>query len=179
MPNWCENDLWISGIEADVMNCAGKITNKSQQIRLQLILPVPTELLDIQGMPPNCWKELNIRGKLRRIKVDVDALLKKYGSISWYDWSIKNWGTKWDINECDVNNIKIYINGKAALKFTFSTAWSPPKPIIEMLGLNYKKLKFDMRYYECGLGYQGRFTIDGGHIVRDEENDQYRGDRGG
>lgn len=48
-----------------------------------------------------------------------------YGENNWYDWSIKNWGTKWNAFDSDVDaeNNTIY----------FSTAWSFPKPVIEAL----------------------------------------------
>ncbi len=43
--------------------------------------------------------------------------------LNWYDWSIKNWGTKW--NACDSYVDECYIS--------FSTAWSLPEPVIRKL----------------------------------------------
>lgn len=44
-----------------------------------------------------------------------------YGAISWHQWSIKNWGTKWDMYDvsCDSNIL------------SFDTAWSTPIKWIE------------------------------------------------
>ncbi len=51
-----------------------------------------------------------------------------YGATTWYDWSIKNWGTKWNS----------YDSWKGDDKgFQFSTAWSAPHPVIEALAKRY------------------------------------------
>ena len=49
----------------------------------------------------------------------------KYGHISWYEWCIDNWGTKWNAYEdhCDQNSNTI----------TFDTAWSCPLKVLEGL----------------------------------------------
>lgn len=50
--------------------------------------------------------------------------LKTYGFKNWYDWSIANWGTKWNCYEFE------WVTEK---KCTFLTAWSPPDPILQAL----------------------------------------------
>jgi len=50
--------------------------------------------------------------------------MERYGFDNWYDWAIKNWGTKWGVY--DVTEWK-------GNKISFNTAWSPPIPIIEAL----------------------------------------------
>ena len=52
-------------------------------------------------------------------KEEVDKLISnylKYGYTTWYEWSVENWGTKWDMYEidCDKNVL------------TFQTAWRTP-----------------------------------------------------
>lgn len=46
--------------------------------------------------------------------------LKRYGSINWYEWCNKNWGTKWNGYDCFVGDDYIQ----------FDTAWSTPKPLL-------------------------------------------------
>lgn len=54
--------------------------------------------------------------------------IKNYGSRNWYDWSRKNWGTKWNAMEADVSfGDHPYIS--------FDTAWCAPVPIIELINL--------------------------------------------
>ena len=49
--------------------------------------------------------------------------LEKYGFQDWYNWSIHNWGTKWDA--C---NSHIESDDEDYIFITFDTAWSPPEP---------------------------------------------------
>lgn len=66
--------------------------------------------------------------------------LKKYGCVDWYDWSITNWGTKWNAFKCDSFNDDAleYICGSAYCHFI--TAWDPPYPIVKKIS---KILKCD------------------------------------
>lgn len=50
---------------------------------------------------------------------------KRYGYKDWYEWSTKNWGTKWNAGETNINENKMLI--------AFDTAWTPPKPILEKI----------------------------------------------
>lgn len=47
---------------------------------------------------------------------------------NWYNWSIANWGTKW--NAYDVT---LATKGDWKLVYRFSTAWSIPEPVIKKL----------------------------------------------
>ena len=47
----------------------------------------------------------------------------KYGFSSWYDWSVANWGTKWNAYETEFDEEYLY----------FKTAWDTPLPIFEKL----------------------------------------------
>ena len=49
--------------------------------------------------------------------------IMRYGYKDWYDWSIENWGTKW--NACDCFDNGDYIE--------FETAWSLPHPVYAKL----------------------------------------------
>jgi hypothetical protein len=72
-----------------------------------------------------------------------------------YNWSIENWGTKWDADafdweRTDDNTIRVY----------FNTAWSPPIALYD--NLVEQGYKVDARYHECGMCYAGQYTTDGG-----------------
>jgi hypothetical protein len=72
---------------------------------------------------------------------DVEALANKYkhnmdnyGALTWYDWAIKNWGTKWGISEPESTR------RKRSVVYTFSSAWSPIEPIVtKMSGKSKRK----------------------------------------
>ena len=61
---------------------------------------------------------------------------EKYGCTTWYGWSNRNWGTKW--NACDT---KILDNDS----IMFDTAWSNPEPVMEELGEMYPNVKMYLR----------------------------------
>lgn len=53
--------------------------------------------------------------------------IRRYGAASWYDWSVRNWGTKWDAYEQRWGEAK----RKGMLQeVVFQTAWSPPLPAL-------------------------------------------------
>lgn len=56
-----------------------------------------------------------------------------YGALTWYEWRIANWGTKWDACDdyVDPNFNKAKANDEVWV--TFNTAWSAPIPIIEKI----------------------------------------------
>lgn len=67
----------------------------------------------------------------------------KYGSKDWYDWAIKNWGTKWNAYEFEkVNEDTI----------TFETAWSAPHPILNAISEKYPKITFSHSWADEDIG---------------------------
>lgn len=69
---------------------------------------------------------------------------------NWYDWSVANWGTKWDAYNVNVQRLS-----DTSLYVTMETAWSPPIPIFEKL----VELGFDVSAYYLDEGhmYIGQF----------------------
>ena len=62
----------------------------------------------------------------------------------WYHWNIREWGTKWDIDEA-------YAEQKPnQLSYEFSSAWSPPERAIDKLAAQYPKLVFTLRCLDEG-----------------------------
>lgn len=73
---------------------------------------------------------------------------QELGIQSWYDWNVKNWGTKWDAYDVHVNRTRPDL-----VEINFQTAWGPPNPIIERLALMFD---VEFRYIiEGGLGVGG------------------------
>jgi hypothetical protein len=74
----------------------------------------------------------------------VDNVLN-YGSTSWYDWCLREWGTKWS-----AYNFSDYDDGNT---IEFDTAWSPPTPIIEKLSEMYPDVVINHQWADEDLGY--------------------------
>jgi len=60
-----------------------------------------------------------------------------YGKNNWYDWSLVNWGTKW--NSYGYDDFPKYEDGNEIL---FMTAWSRPEPVIQRLSEMFPDVRF-------------------------------------
>ena len=98
---------------------------------------------------------------------------KKFKNLSWREWCLKNWGTKWD-----VNGAVIIKEGETYIKYNFATAWSPPLPVIIKMSELFQDLLFDLKYYEGAMKFKGHFEVKSGNIITNDES-TYNGDRGG
>ena len=66
----------------------------------------------------------------------------KYGFSSWYDWSLENWGTKWNVYETDFD--EEYLD--------FQTAWDTPLPIFEKMANLNPDTWFQVKYCDEAMG---------------------------
>lgn len=84
-----------------------------------------------------------------------------YGATTWYDWSIKNWGTKWNS----------YDSWKGDDKgFQFSTAWSAPHPVLEELTARFPGVYITHEWADEDIGQNcGRREYLNGECVGDWE----------
>jgi len=121
-----------------------------------------------------------LRGLLERFCLDkvkpMPEELKGTTSPSdgpnWYDWSVDNWGTKWnvyathntDANEDETINL-FNTDGQ------FLTAWSPPIPVIRKLQQDYPDYEFTLEYVDEGMGYAGTLMPSGTDRQYTQEKD--------
>jgi hypothetical protein len=89
-------------------------------------------------------------------KINLNMFL--YGAKSWYEWSKKEWGTKWNVCDTDWEVFDDHID------MFFSTAWSPPIPIYGKLGEMFPNLSFNAQYAEGGCCFVGEVTKPVGEI---------------
>ncbi len=69
----------------------------------------------------------------------------------WYEWSINNWGCKWN---CDANDWERI--DENTISFWFDSPWGPPLALYEFMN----EEEFDVRasYHEEGMAFVGEFT---------------------
>jgi hypothetical protein len=72
-----------------------------------------------------------------------------------YDWSVENWGSKWDAGIIDFER-----RDDTEIWVSFESAWSPPTALYEFL-MN-EGWKVYAVYYEPGMGYGGIFDSENG-----------------
>ena len=123
MPNNTQNIMKVIGEKEAVAKCfdliKGKTSNdpnREQLIDFEKIIPMPEHIF---------------RGSLGEKEREL------YGENNWYDWSVDNWGTKWNAYYCeriDDSTIK------------FFTAWSVPEPIYKNISEMFPSLKFEFKY---------------------------------
>lgn len=99
-------------------------------------------------------KESKIEEAYNAGKVLVENY-EKYGSIHWYDWCSKNWGTKWNGGEASIEPVN-----DEEITISFDTAWCPPEGILEELA---KRSDFSLEYDIEGNGH-GILEAKGGKI---------------
>lgn len=90
--------------------------------------------------------------------------IKQYGHISWYDWCIENWGTKWGVSEFSCNKDTMI----------FDTAWATPEPIFERLSKEFPDDYIEIKYAdECYSNYNnGQLIFKDGLIESNIELDE-------
>lgn len=155
MPNWCLNRATFTHDDPEqitrLINAAkvGKLFNE--------FLPMPPELLE-EAPVGDDYQE--------RSAAIAQRNQEQFGYTSWYDWSIANWGTKWDISEVDEDWMTKSEDGKT-VSLSFDTAWAPPTEWYD----NIDGFLIEAYYYEPGVGFVGKWTSEDG-------DDQYEIDMG-
>ena len=93
--------------------------------------------------------------------------------MDWYNWNVRNWGTKWDIAVSDADkyaNTTLEVNEDGSLLYHFETAWSPVSEVISKLSEMYPSLSFDYEYEE-EQGWGGSQLWENGEIVSEDTYD--------
>jgi hypothetical protein len=100
-----------------------------------------------------------------------------FSSDHWYDWNVRNWGTKWDVAvDNDNEHPDTYVEGPTAngdnsvVYYNFNTAWSRPLPALAKLSDQYPDLLFTLSYEE-ETGWGGELEILRGQIISEFEYD--------
>ena len=81
--------------------------------------------------------------------------IKRYGERDWYEWSIENWGTKWNAGDTVVYSDVI----------EFQTAWSTPIPVFVELSKRLKNVEINVDYADEDIGSNcGSLLIINGNV---------------
>ena len=97
--------------------------------------------------------------EMEKGKQYVDNAINHHAT-TWYEWSIREWGTKWnsyDFGEAGDNEI------------SFNTAWSRPEPVIKKLSEMFPEIKIMHSWADEDIGYNvGEIEyLDGEEIAYD------------
>ena len=83
--------------------------------------------------------------------------IMKYDAVNWYDWSINNWGTKWNSESLEVDDRKQTLS--------FETAWDPAIPVFLEITKQNPTKRFAFMYADEAIGsHVGYVLASNGHI---------------
>lgn len=194
MPNWCTNELEVTGSAEDLKsfteaayetkhvdkqkNWAGVVVPAYvEEIALSFckLRPMPVELTGIGSgsiVLPDGTFTTSFRtlpdGTNEVVSAEEMAQLKeKFGATDWYEWTHANWGTKWDACESRRNDEPE--EGETRASYVFDTAWCPPEAMIHFLAAKWPTLEFILTYYEEGCAFGGVMEWAHGELVSEED----------
>lgn len=103
-----------------------------------------------QFMEETCHDDTPNRKELK-----FSAHFPEPNAEDWYDWRIKNWGTKWngDIYDIKINEGELIVN--------FASAWSPPTHWLQKVARIFPDLHFELTYMETGIWFAGLCIAEG------------------
>jgi hypothetical protein len=194
MPNWCNNNLYVSGPSDArlVFALAAKGNGERNDFSLNNLLPCPASLNevsagsdeiaydvmfgDLSKIECYAWIPAQIKGDrealisflsdhyarpMREIGQKMKDNLDNYGATHWYDWCVKNWGTKWDVDGQ-------LISDDGALSYSFESAWSPPSEGLREISAKFPELVFALEYFENGMCFAGKIVFQNGDVIEDD-----------
>lgn len=184
MPNWCNNQLYISGDKEsikkfrlsakgptqsynDIRTEESEWPEKLDDIRLKVLseqLPEPGPMSDFSfhALCP-------VPDDVRRFGYDTKRANKvrhllgmKETSLGGYEWESHSWGCKWG-----ASGAELICSEDMFLQYGFDTPWGPPLPFLEKISSDWPKLHFELQYEEPGMNFKGEYQIQDSEILED------------
>jgi hypothetical protein len=146
MPNWCGNTLTLTHEDPAMIRRAVEAFEEGRF--LAEFIPVPEELNIVSGRVSDPEEQA-------KLEAQEAANKEKYGYATWYDFCVREWGTKWDvgdsqgIQDVDTNDLIVY----------FDSAWSPPIAAYDTL--TNQGFTVYATWYEPGSAFAGIYDEHG------------------
>lgn len=168
MPNWSSNDLIVTGPNTELQ----RFKKQAAEYKETEEPPLPPEATT-KEIAERLADEMTQEEHKHVLTFTAFHPMPKHEK-NWYDWNCENWGTKWDASDASI--VK---ETSRSIQYYFDTAWAPPIPIIEKMSKQFPKLKFTLKFYEGGMGFQGKVIMRQEPELFEEEQRNYNGYRGG
>jgi hypothetical protein len=193
MPNHTANNFTVTGPVADVKRFLKQAAGTDKELSFNSLIPLPTVLRNVSSpvrIQPqeeinatwDEWYKRKDEGKLEKWELQdrpmglgitqdtYNTLIKEYGVSNWYDWSVLNWGTKWDCYDVREWSIAVADEEMTATIY-YETAWSPATQLWLTVSQQYPTLTFFHEYADEGGGFLGDETIHNGTVIEENEYD--------
>lgn len=142
MPNHVFNTLKAIGTPEAISAFKEKANKGEREFSYWNFVTPPQEALDSgEYWATNGWVDGKESGKTQN---------------NWYEFNVREWGTKWDTYDEHVES------APKSFFATFSSAWSPPTQVFEAIVEQHPDLEFDFSWEE-EQGWGGEAIGAGGH----------------
>ena len=144
MPNWCNNNISITGPNS-VIDKIEKIVKEEKEENglLNFFHPMPKQLEGTTSPSSSADKP--------------QPMVE--GFDNWYDWRVENWSTKWEV--CEFYGVdRQHLNDsldESTISFAFSSAWAPPIGAYEQFLADNENCSLKAYYYEGGCDFMGEW----------------------
>jgi len=191
MPNWCSNELTITGPEKDLKKfkefAQGKpyfdsISSKEiiECLDANKFIPYPKKYKKQDELVYAVNEKEDALRELAGYKTMDDYQQRFFDSKNprkdWnmkdgfnsggYDWTCQHWGSKWGFCEP-----QLMYQEKDELFYTFNSAWSPMCPVIAKMAKMFPMLSFEYKYIEPSMCFAGLMHCNEGEVKVDESYD--------
>ena len=183
MPNWVYNGLTVEGNPDSVKKMMEQLNQPFTMIHDTWDVSTQS-FMKKNTLYPNpvfaFWNivkptDLEAYSKQPDSTLPIEEAMKFKGD-HWYDWNVRNWGTKWDVA---VSSTETYFNTTVedtangdnhVVHYNFETAWSRPMPALLNLSSQYPDLLFTLSYEE-ETGWGGQCELLRGTVISESEYD--------
>ena len=182
MPNWTYNSLMITGSKEDISAIKSQLNTPFQRQHDQWNMETKQmELTDTMYSNPvfafwNIIKPTDMETYQLQKDPNHDDSIIDFKGNNWYDWNVRNWGTKWDVavrdgEEYPETELLVEEDWSDRLGYRFNTAWSPPISAIEELSRQYPECEITLSYEEeTGWGGEYLFVNGQGSEIESYDN---------
>ena len=184
MPNWCFNSVTVSAkTEAELVEfldfCdkphtsnhydyqtdTNVLDENDKGVFWNFITP-PAEILDEYFASQSKIKisaSTDFNSSLPEIKNKLAV------SNHWYEWNVRNWGTKWDIAlDREYLTLDQRNDSNWYFNWSFDTAWSPAVETYDAMAERFPNLEFEFEITEEANFFAGKLHYAGGVLVSDQ-----------
>jgi hypothetical protein len=167
MPNWVFNGVNIDGSPEDIAKIKAQLNQPFSRTHMRWNMETKQDekVVSIYNSPVFAFWNI--------IKPD-DSILNDYDSVcdsagmqvenNWYNWNVRNWGTKWDVARPDNtgdSDTSLQDEEDNRLYYRFDTAWGQPYQVLLELSRQYPNVVINNDYEEEG-GWGGEEVYKAG-----------------
>lgn len=173
MPNWCYNSVTITGPKEEISSIKATLNEPYTRQHDQWNPETKEmELKDYSYDNPifafwNIVKPTNLQTYILQEDPNHTSGLIDFQGDNWYDWNVRNWGTKWDVavsNDEKYPETELTDESETSLAYRFNTAWSPPEPAMIKLSELIPNCLVTL-YYKEETGWGGESEYQNGERI--------------